>query len=122
MPERRASSPCKLGRVAPIEFPVAGEVWRRSHPVPISSDPGIADAVANSPGRATHWLSEVDVEAFPPPMALSSEAEVVIIGGGLMGVSTAYWLASSGVNVLLVEAHRLAWGASARNAGLMLAS
>lgn len=121
MPERRASSPYKLGQVAPIELPVAGEVWRRSDPVPISSDPGIADAVANSPGRATHWLSEVDVEAFPPPMALSSEAEVVIIGGGLMGVSTAYWLARSGVNVLLVEAHRLAWGATGRNAGMMLA-
>src|SRR5438876_11811622 len=106
MPERRACSPSKLGRVAPLEFPVTGEVGRGSDRVPTSSDSGIAYATTTSPGMATHWLSEVDVEAFPPPMALPAEAEVVVIGGGLMGVSTAYWLARSGVHVLLVEAHR----------------
>ena len=121
MPERRACSPSKPGRVAPIELPVTGEVGRRSDRAPTSSDSGTVHAMTTSPGMVTHWLLEVDVEAFPPPMVLPSEAEVVVIGGGLMGVSTAYWLARSGVNVLLVEAHRLAWGATGRNAGLMLA-
>ena len=34
---------------------------------------------------------------------LPSVADVVIIGGGIIGVSTAYFLAKSGVNVCLCE-------------------
>ncbi len=122
MSERRTcSAPAKPVRIAPIEPPVTGEVGRRSTRSPTSSVSGTVHAMAASSGMTTHWLLEVDVEAFPPPAVLPSEAEVVVIGGGLMGVSTAYWLARSGVNVLLVEAHWLAWGATGRNAGLMLA-
>lgn len=37
-----------------------------------------------------------------------------------MGVSTAYWLARAGMEVLILEGQELAWGASGRNVGLML--
>ena len=116
---RTCPAPTKPVQIAPIELPVTGEVGRRSAHSPTSS--GTVHAMATSPAMTTHWLLEVHVEAFPPPVVLPSEAEVVVIGGGLMGVSTTYWLARLGVNVLLVEAHQLAWGATGRNAGLMLA-
>ena len=44
---------------------------------------------------------------------------VAIVGGGIMGVSTAYWLARAAVDVLVIERRGLAWGASGRNAGVV---
>ncbi|MEV6599848.1 FAD-dependent oxidoreductase [Actinoplanes sp. NPDC051346] len=69
----------------------------------------------------TPWLAASDPDPFPAPQELPSGADVVVIGGGLMGVSTAYWIARRGGSVLLLEARRLAWGASGRNAGIFLA-
>jgi sarcosine oxidase, subunit beta len=48
-------------------------------------------------------------------------ADVVIVGGGIVGVSTAYFLAASGVrNVLVLEQATVGAGASGRAAGVML--
>jgi len=69
----------------------------------------------------TSWLAASDPDPFAAPGRLPSGADVVVIGGGLMGVSTAYFLARGGASVLLLEARRLAWGASGRNAGICLA-
>ena len=52
---------------------------------------------------------------------LPAEADVVVIGAGIVGVAVAYWLARFGVAPLLLEAQEPAWGASGRNAGLVLA-
>jgi sarcosine oxidase subunit beta len=40
----------------------------------------------------------------------------------VIGVATTYWLARRGVDVLLLEGRRIGWGATGRNAGLMLAA
>lgn len=69
----------------------------------------------------SYWLSEVSAEVFSVPQDLPRRTHVLVIGGGLMGISTAYWLAKTGVDVLLVESRWLSWGATGRNAGLMLA-
>ena len=50
----------------------------------------------------------------PPP-----RTEVAIIGGGIMGVATAYWLAKAGVEVCLLEQTALAYGATGRNGGFV---
>lgn len=42
---------------------------------------------------------------------------VVIIGAGIVGASTALYLAREGVDVTLVDRHAVGWGASGRNAG-----
>lgn len=45
------------------------------------------------------------------------DSEVVVIGGGVLGVSCAYYLAKAGITVTLVERATLASGASYGNAG-----
>ena len=48
------------------------------------------------------------------------KADVIVIGGGLMGCSCAYCLAKLGKKVLLFEARNIASGASGRNGGQVL--
>ena len=48
---------------------------------------------------------------------LPERAGVVVIGGGVMGVSTAFHLAEAGVDVLLLERDELASGSTSRAAG-----
>src|SRR5258708_8543632 len=50
---------------------------------------------------------------------MSNIADVVIIGGGVNGVSIAYALAARGVNAVLVEKGALANGASGRSSALV---
>jgi glycine/D-amino acid oxidase-like deaminating enzyme len=56
-----------------------------------------------------------------PRVALPDGAEVVVVGGGMLGASAAYHLARAGLRPLVVEANSPAWGASGRNAGMALA-
>src|SRR5690606_11754177 len=53
-------------------------------------------------------------------LAGNIEAEVAIIGGGFAGLSTALHLARRGVDVVLLEAREIGWGASGRNAGFVV--
>ena len=52
----------------------------------------------------------------------SDAREIAVIGGGVIGVSAAYYLARQGFGVTLIEAGRGRSGASYGNAGLLLAS
>ena len=58
-----------------------------------------------------------DSETYYPPLAGAASADVCVIGAGLAGLSTALELARRGRNVTLLEARRIAWGASGRNGG-----
>ena len=58
--------------------------------------------------------------ALPPQRpALDGEqvADVAIIGAGYTGLSAALHLAERGYKVVVLEAHRVGWGASGRNGG-----
>jgi sarcosine oxidase subunit beta len=44
-------------------------------------------------------------------------AAVVIIGGGVTGLSAGWWLARDGIDTLVIEAGAAGWGASGRNGG-----
>jgi gamma-glutamylputrescine oxidase len=46
-----------------------------------------------------------------------ARADVCIIGGGYTGLSAALHLSERGYSVILIEAHKVGWGASGRNGG-----
>jgi glycine/D-amino acid oxidase-like deaminating enzyme len=52
-----------------------------------------------------------------PPLKGDARADVVVVGGGFTGLSTALHLAEEGAKVLLLEAEEPGWGASGRNGG-----
>ena len=52
-----------------------------------------------------------------PPLAGDTTADVCIVGGGYTGLSAALHLAEAGLDVVLLEANRVGWGASGRNGG-----
>ena len=50
---------------------------------------------------------------------MASSTDVLVIGGGIVGASTAYQLARRGLGVTLLESDRLASGATGRNLGFI---
>jgi gamma-glutamylputrescine oxidase len=67
------------------------------------------------------WLAATMVEVPPrPPLSVDLDVEVCVIGGGLAGLTTAREIARGGWSVVLVEASRIAAGASGRNTGFVL--
>jgi gamma-glutamylputrescine oxidase len=72
-----------------------------------------------SPWGAT-WYAATMVDA-PQRAALAQDVDVdaCVIGGGLAGLTTARELARRGWSVAVLEARRVAWNASGRNAGFV---
>jgi len=77
--------------------------------------------------HAFHFDRTVDSywEASADPLGLelpafegNASCEVAVIGGGFTGLSAALELAARGVDVRLLEAGPIGWGASGRNGGL----
>ncbi len=67
-------------------------------------------------------MPNVYEETAPPPVAAppldgDARADVVVVGGGFTGLSTALHLAERGAATVLLEAEAPGWGASGRNGG-----
>jgi len=64
------------------------------------------------------WYAET-AEPLPPfpPAAGEIRADVCIVGAGFTGLSAALHLAGRGYDVVLLDAHRVGWGASGRHGG-----
>ncbi|NJM83252.1 MAG: FAD-binding oxidoreductase [Tabrizicola sp.] len=64
------------------------------------------------------WYAATATPLAPfPPLQGGAEADVCIVGGGYTGLSAALHLAQRGYDVILLEAHRVGFGASGRNGG-----
>lgn len=67
-----------------------------------------------------YWCETVGPSLPPSGMDVPESIEVAIIGGGFTGLSAAHALAKRGVQVAVLEAETLGWGASSRNGGMVL--
>lgn len=65
----------------------------------------------------SYYTASCSVPPFAQPHDWAPEAEVVIVGAGYTGLSAALHLAQNGIDVVVVEANRIGWGASGRNGG-----
>ena len=64
------------------------------------------------------WIAQIDQEIDYPPLSKNSKTDIIVIGAGIAGVSTAYHiLTQTDLSVSLVEAKKIARGASGHNAG-----
>jgi gamma-glutamylputrescine oxidase len=71
--------------------------------------------------RDSFYAATVARSAAHPPLQGDLEADVVVVGGGLAGLSAAIELADLGYGVTLLEARQVGWGASGRNGGQAIA-
>ncbi len=62
-------------------------------------------------------VSQTWAQPFDSPRSYPESADIVIIGGGIIGVSTAWFLAKRGINVALCEKGHIAGEQSGRNWG-----
>ncbi len=64
------------------------------------------------------WYAATANELPPfPALKGAARADVCVVGGGYTGLSAALHLAEAGLSVVLLEAHRVGFGASGRNGG-----
>jgi len=66
---------------------------------------------------ANLYLETAERAAPLPPLSGERKTDVLVIGGGFTGLSTALHLAERGADVVLLEAYEPGWGASGRNGG-----
>ena len=69
----------------------------------------------------SYYAATVSENVRYPELADALETDICVVGGGFSGVAAALTLAERGRSVVLLEAHRIGWGASGRNGGQMIA-
>ncbi len=68
----------------------------------------------------SYYAASVHVPAPRPPLRGCERTAVCVVGGGIAGCSAALHLAERGYSVVLLERHRIGWGASGRSGGEVL--
>jgi len=76
--------------------------------------------IANVSWPDSLWAAMTPPGPDLPELIGTAEADVIVIGGGFTGLSTALHLREAGVDVAIVEAMEPGWGASGRNNGQVI--
>jgi glycine/D-amino acid oxidase-like deaminating enzyme len=75
---------------------------------------------ANVRWPASLWAAATPPGPELPELVGTAAADVVVIGGGFTGLSTALHLREAGIDVAIIEAMEPGWGASGRNNGQVI--
>lgn len=70
----------------------------------------------------SYYAASAGPQPERPPLLGAQRSEVCIVGAGYTGLSTALHLAQAGLQVTVLEAARVGWGASGRNGGQIVHS
>ncbi|WP_096176163.1 FAD-binding oxidoreductase [Cohaesibacter sp. ES.047] len=65
----------------------------------------------------SYYAATATPHAVLPSLEGDQSCDICIVGGGYAGLSSALHLAQKGYKVIVLEAHRVGWGASGRNGG-----
>jgi glycine/D-amino acid oxidase-like deaminating enzyme len=76
--------------------------------------------IANVRWPGSLWAAMTPPGSDLPELVGTANADVIVIGGGFTGLSTALHLREAGVDVAIVEAMEPGWGASGRNNGQVI--
>ncbi|MEM7209773.1 MAG: FAD-binding oxidoreductase [Pseudomonadota bacterium] len=68
----------------------------------------------------SYWAETAGADQAWPTVQGALTADVVIVGGGYLGLSCALQLAAQATNVILLDAQTPGWGASGRNGGQII--
>jgi len=71
---------------------------------------------------SAYYTATVNQESNYPQLEGDVRVDVAIVGGGFTGVNTALELAEKGLKVAIIEAEKVAWGATGRNGGQVTGS
>ena len=74
-------------------------------------------SVTSHPQATSLWAATAPAAPPTPALTESISTDVLIIGAGYTGLSTALHLADTGASICVLDAHEPGWGASGRNGG-----
>ncbi len=78
-------------------------------------------STVHTPNHAdSYYFSSLKYQQDYPSLQENLEADVCIIGGGFSGISSALELVERGYKVIVLESHKIGWGASGRNGGQII--
>src|SRR5210317_1341727 len=77
------------------------------------------DQLTQDAGEKSLWGATAIANPVTHRLEESLQADVLVVGGGYTGLSSALHLAEQGVSVVLLEAKSIGFGGSGRNAGLV---
>src|SRR5690349_5510679 len=82
--------------------------------------PRALEIAADSAMPASLWSATAPPGPRLETLTGSRICEVLVVGAGYTGLSTALHLAAAGVDCVVIDSHEPGWGASGRNGGQVL--
>ena len=87
-------------------------------------DDVLIDAALQAVSHVPYWLDDPERPAALPALEGTTDADLLVVGGGYSGLWTALMAKERDPerSVVLIESHRVGWAASGRNGGFCEAS
>ena len=84
-----------------------------------SASTTMSEHLPEDSGERSLWSATAIANPVESRLRESLDADVLVVGGGYTGLSSALHLAEQGLSVILLEARSIGFGGSGRNAGLV---